>query len=106
MKGPSALLQVHQERVYDLLNDREEVGVTEDNSGHVILDGLTEVRWLHQDLGRCCMPHLHLATLFASSRFCQSLQQTDPAAALMPSYHLCSVQRLRSCSCILPVFST
>ncbi len=104
MKGPSALLQVHQERVYDLLNDREEVGVTEDNSGHVILDGLTEVRWLHQDLGRCCMPHLHLATLFASSRFCQSLQQTDPAAALMPSYHLCSVQRLRSCSCILPNF--
>ena len=44
MKFPSALLQVHQERVYDLLNDREEVSVTEDGSGHVILDGLTEVR--------------------------------------------------------------
>ena len=40
----SELLQVYRDTVLDLLNESEEVSVKEDNSGHVVLDGLTEVR--------------------------------------------------------------
>ncbi len=36
-------MQVHQEKVYDLLNNNKEVSIKEDEDGQVILDGLSEV---------------------------------------------------------------
>ena len=40
----SALVQVYQDKVYDLLNGRQRVSAREDPNGHVILHGLCEVR--------------------------------------------------------------
>ena len=38
------MVQVYQEKVYDLLNSRQRVSAREDRNGHIILHGLCEVR--------------------------------------------------------------
>ena len=72
------MLQVYRDTVLDLLNESEEVSIKEDESDHVVLDGLSEVRQFEV---------LHMQQAWTLSGAAQSkqliLQNSRPAAALL-----------------------
>lgn len=73
------MVQVYHEKVYDLLNNRQRVSAREGPSGHVILHGLIEVRWL-KTVEHAASPTLSPAR---ASLFAIPAVQKPAAAALL-----------------------